>query len=54
MSQEKDLQKLYDDVRNQPRDYFIKSLLHFREIICSTKYTVEQKFVDVAENILKK
>lgn len=43
MAQINDLKKLYNDVRNQPRELFIKSLMHFREIMCSTKYTPEQK-----------
>lgn len=32
-----------DNTNNQPRELFVKSLHHFRKILCSTKYTYEQK-----------
>ncbi len=35
--------ELHEDVYDQPREYFITAIHHFRGIMCSTEYTVEQK-----------
>ena len=59
MAHEKDLRKLkdlYNDTNNQPRALFINSLLHFREVMCSKEYTLEQKnraFEDLATDYFR-
>lgn len=35
--------KVYSNVNNQSREHFIKTYHWFREVMCSTKYTIEQK-----------
>ncbi len=34
---------LHNNVYNQSREYFITAINHFRKIMCSTEYTLEQK-----------
>ncbi len=48
--------ELYHDTHNQDRELFIKQYHHFREIMCSTKYDLEQKqqaFQDLAQAYLR-
>ncbi len=39
----KQIYKVYNDVHNQSREFFVKDYHRFREVMCSTKYTTEQK-----------
>ena len=38
-----DLKKLYYNTQNQDRELFVKQYHHFRKIMCSTEYTIEEK-----------
>jgi len=35
--------ELHNDVYNQSREHFITSINHFRDIMCSNKYTLDHK-----------
>ena len=37
------LKQLHEDTRNQDRELFHKQIIHFREIMCSTAFTLEYK-----------
>ena len=38
-----ELKQLHERTNNQDRELFLKQLLYFRKIMCSTEYTIKQK-----------
>ncbi len=47
----KELRELYKKTPHQNRLFFITKLLHFRKVIISTSYTIEQKYREF-ENLI--
>lgn len=47
-----DLKKVYENTRNQDRQLFLRQVVHFRKIMCSTAFSLERKereFENLAE-----
>ena len=43
MKTEKELKEVYGNISNQGRELFIKQFHHFRNIMCSSAFSIERK-----------